>query len=50
MERQGEDVKVTETEASAGVKHHNVWIVLAVSLALIIIIFAVITGTGMLSR
>lgn len=36
MEKHGEEVQVTETEASGGVKHHNVRIVLMVSLVLTI--------------
>jgi hypothetical protein len=36
MERHGEEVELTETEASGGVKNHNVRIVLMISLLLAI--------------
>jgi hypothetical protein len=36
MERRGEEIEVTEVEASGGVKYHNVWIVLVISLFLAI--------------
>jgi hypothetical protein len=46
MERHGEEIEVTETEASGGVKHHNVRIVLAVSLVLAIGALSLIWITG----
>jgi hypothetical protein len=46
MEKHGEEVEVTETEASGGVKNHNVRIVLAISLFLAIAALSLIWITG----
>jgi hypothetical protein len=46
MQRHGDEVEVTETEASGGVKHHNVWIVLLISLLLAAGLMSVIWITG----
>lgn len=46
MGRHGEEVHVTETEASGGVKHHNVRLVLGISLFLVIAVLSIIWITG----
>lgn len=46
MEKRGEEIEVTETEASGGVKNHNVRIVLGVSLFLVIALLSIIWITG----
>ena len=42
MEKHGEEIEVTEVEASGGVKNHNVRIVLGVSLLLTIVLLSAI--------
>lgn len=46
MEKHGEEIEVTETEASGGVKNHNVRIMLGVSLLLVIVVLSAIWITG----
>lgn len=46
MERHGEEVRVSETEASGGVKNHNVRTVLGVSLLLVIAVLSLIWIVG----
>lgn len=50
MERHGEEVQVTEIEASGGVKNHNVRIVLGISLLLVIVLLSAIWITGAATR
>lgn len=50
MQRHGDEIEVTETEASAGVKNHNVRIVLGVSLLLVIVLLSAIWITGAATR
>lgn len=46
MERHGEEVELTETEASGGTQPHIVRYVLAISLALAIIILSLVWMSG----
>lgn len=50
MERQGDEVHVTETEASAGSQPHIVRYVLGVSLLLVVILLSAIWIFGSISR
>jgi hypothetical protein len=50
MERHGEEVELTEDEASGGVKHHNVRIVLMISLLLAIVLLSSIWIFGASTR
>ncbi len=42
MEKHGEEIEVTEIEASGGVKNHNVRIVLGISLLLTVAVLSAI--------
>jgi hypothetical protein len=46
MEKNGDEIAVTEIEASGGVKNHNVRIVLGVSMLLVIVLLSAIWITG----
>jgi hypothetical protein len=50
MERRGEEVELNETEASGGVKNHNVRLVLMFSLLLAIGALSLIWITGAATR
>lgn len=50
MERQGDEVHVTETEASGGSQPHIVRYVLGVSLLLVVILLSAIWIFGSISR
>ena len=50
MERQGNEIHVTTTEASGGITHHGVRYVLAVSLLFAIVALSTIWITGALSQ
>jgi hypothetical protein len=49
MDRQGDEVHVTHTEARSGSTPHVVRYILAISLVLVVIAFTVIVLTGALS-
>lgn len=49
MERHGDEVELSPTEARGAVKHHHVRYVLAISLALVVIAFAIIWGIPAMS-
>ena len=50
MERQGDEVHVTETEASAGAQPHIVRWVLAISLILVVVLMSLIWIIGSITR
>jgi hypothetical protein len=50
MERQGDEVHLTETEATGGVKSQGVRVVLAISLALIVVAMSAIWILGSVLR
>jgi hypothetical protein len=50
MEREGDEVHITETEVSAGAKAHGVRIVLGISLLLIVIAMSAIWILGSVTR
>lgn len=50
MERQGDEVHVSETEASGGVQPHIVRYVLGVSLLLIVILMSLVWIIGSVTR
>ena len=50
MERQGDEVHVTETEASGGVQPHVVRYVLGVSLLLVVVLLSAIWIFGSVTR
>jgi hypothetical protein len=49
MHHEGEKIVVSTEEASSGEKRHEVRYILAISLALIIVLFVIITATGIMS-
>ena len=49
MERHGDQVEVSTEEASGGEKRNEMRYILAISLALIVLLMAVIFGAGVLS-
>jgi hypothetical protein len=50
MEREGDEVHITETEVSAGAKAHGVRIVLGISLLLVVIAMSAIWILGSVTR
>ena len=50
MERQGDEVHVSETEASGGVQPHIVRYVLGVSLLLIVVLMSLVWIIGSVTR
>ncbi len=50
MERQGDEIHVSSTEASGGVTHHGVRYVLAFSLLLAIALLSAVWITGALTQ
>ena len=50
MERQGDEVHVSETEASAGVQPHIVRYVLGVSLLLVVVLLSAVWILGSVTR
>lgn len=49
MERHGDQVELSSEEASGGEKRNEVRYILAISLSLVILLFAVIWGAGVMS-
>lgn len=49
MERHGEQVELSAEEASGGEKRHEVRYILAISLSLVVLLFAIVWGMGVIS-